>query len=733
MKASAADLRVQDALLYQRTVDQVLQEAEALMGKVLAGGRQSLKNQATQARSFGERDHYQLALSLLESHTAALSKGYPLALAAALTQTAPAGEAGPAALKDLRFDQLELMDSAQVHERVALARAQQAVLLATDTTLTEFNTYMCAALGMSVVQPERNPLRPEVFVQALQNLLTPLPAPALVRLECLQHMSVALGQALSQLYSTLSAQLQTQGVTAAGYVVLRNHGGAGALRREAPTVFAPQGAVLTLERLRGLLAGELAPAPAPPRSPVAAFAAQFSREFGAADEAAPDTDFAPTVPAALEALQEMQQVNQVIARIGQRQQAAAGSDSGAPVRDYFPHAASSLGQVLSQEVVALMVENMARDVRLLAPIKQVLQDLEPALRRLALADPRFFSDKQHPARRLLLDLTHRSLAYDAVGATGFAEFLNPLQRAVSQLAALPLDDGEPFEQLRQALVQQWDEQQPSPPTAQAVQALLYAEERNLLADRIADEILHQPDAALVPAGVLDFLCNPWAQVVAHAQLTHPQGAADPGRYRELILALLWSAQPELTRKQVGKLTRLVPKLLAKLREGLHLIDYPALKTSEFFELLMNLHQQAIRPVEKPPAAHPAAGLPHRLLQTPDLWLAPDEAKASGFMALPDDASSPPVEAAALVLPLGAWVEIWIGQAWVRTQLSWASPHDTLFLFTSPLGSTQSMTRRSCDQLLLKGQMRVISGQPLVDGALDAVVQSAMRNSLAPPR
>jgi hypothetical protein len=28
---------------------------------------------------------------------------------------------------------------------------------------------------------------------------------------------------------------------------------------------------------------------------------------------------------------------------------------------------------------------------------------------------------------------------------------------------------------------------------------------------------------------------------------------------------------------------------------------------------------------------------------------------------------------------------------------------------------------------------VISGQPMIEGALDAVVQSAMRNSLAPPR
>lgn len=40
-----------------------------------------------------------------------------------------------------------------------------------------------------------------------------------------------------------------------------------------------------------------------------------------------------------------------------------------------------------------------------------------------------------------------------------------------------------------------------------------------------------------------------------------------------------------------------------------------------------------------------------------------------------------------------------------------------------------MTRRSRDKLVASGNLRVISGQPVVDGALDAVAQQAMRNSL----
>jgi hypothetical protein len=71
----------------------------------------------------------------------------------------------------------------------------------------------------------------------------------------------------------------------------------------------------------------------------------------------------------------------------------------------------------------------------------------------------------------------------------------------------------------------------------------------------------------------------------------------------------------------------------------------------------------------------------------------------------------------------------VGAQWVRTQLTWASSHNSLFLFTNATGEAQSMTRRSRDKLLALGHLRVISGAPVVDGALNAVAQMAMRNSV----
>jgi hypothetical protein len=81
------------------------------------------------------------------------------------------------------------------------------------------------------------------------------------------------------------------------------------------------------------------------------------------------------------------------------------------------------------------------------------------------------------------------------------------------------------------------------------------------------------------------------------------------------------------------------------------------------------------------------------------------------------------------LPLGSWVELRTNGQWARIQLNWASPHGTLFLFTGAAGATQSMTRRTCDKLVAAGGLRVISDSPVVDGALNAVAQVAMRNSV----
>ena len=120
------------------------------------------------------------------------------------------------------------------------------------------------------------------------------------------------------------------------------------------------------------------------------------------------------------------------------------------------------------------------------------------------------------------------------------------------------------------------------------------EARYRVADTISEEILARPDAAMVPDDVLEFLSGPWAQVVAQARISNRPGISDADGFAALIPVLIWSVQPELARKNQAMLVRQVPKLVAKLREGLATIQYPEHESFGFFEVLMGLHERGLR-------------------------------------------------------------------------------------------------------------------------------------------
>lgn len=794
MPTAASSASPQYQALYRATVQEAAAGGHMLMGKLVAAARQTLQAREAACRDLRERDALAQSGKQLRAWEAKLCERYPHALLEAFTKPETTRKAGsPLAITDVGFDELELMDEVQVLTSVTLARTQQVAMLAAEASLAELNTLICSTLGLGVVNADRNPLRPQVYISALKAVVEQTGLPPAMQLDWLSAMSTTLGQELRAMYTQLCTSLQNQGVVAAGYMVVQTASAAGAggygvgrgvaqdaylapsLQTPAgmpvaaghapPVASAPPAApkdatLLTLEKLRRLLSGELE-APQVPLSPMEQFAQRFSREFESdvALSPAPASDFDATVPAALEALKEMQQVDEVVQRLQQRRGAAAapaqaGDTSVEAVRAQLRSHSRSVGQSLSLEVITLMVDNIARDGRLLAPVQQLIRRLEPPLLRLALVDPRLFTNKQHPARVLVQELADYSQAFASPQAKGFAEFVSGVEQAFAMLNQAPIESAEPFEQVLHVLREEWNEakQRNERSHDQAVQALQNAEERNVLAEKIAQDIAALRDAQQVPPVVLEFLCGPWAQVVAQARLAGPATAGSPAeRYQSLVSALLWSTHPDLGRKDTPKLTRLVPPLLGTLREGLDTIHYPSVKTSAFFEALMGLHQRAFRaepksvaqPAPVAPEAGAATAARIQLVDDGNPWVAPEEARASNFMDLPDApaerpsssatpaavATTPDKDGAGAGMTIGCWVELLVNGQWVRTQLTWISSHASLFLFTSAVGEAQSMTRRSRDKLVAAGQLRVISGTQVVDGALNAVAQMAMRNSV----
>lgn len=667
------------------------------------------------------------ALRLLLQHRSRLCEAYPDALLAEFS-AALTGQFGQVESGKLSFDSLELMDENLVQESVEVLRAQQATQNAVENVLGEFTALVCAAQGIKTVQAERNPLRPEVYVRALRSVLAATGVPAVQRMVWMQHFGEVLGPLLARDYVHLSGQLRAQGIEPASFSVVNLVPNVGVVRPVADA-----DTLLTVRQLRKLLAGEL-------DTHTDSFESQFAREFEAGSREFP-AEFSPTVPAAFEALQEMKQVNVVMKRLAHDKDPAGEPVDGTSALRQQLRAQANLGQALGLEVVSLMVDNLATDPRLLPEVQALVRALEPALLQLALVDPRFFSDKRHPARQILEQLTQRSLAWPTAQSAGFSAFMKPARECVEVLLKTRTTGAEPFAFALKALEEVWSDLQKRErrKREKAVRALVQVEQRNMLAEKIAKDLQRRAESAGAPRGIVYFVAGPWAQVIAQARLSDTSGQADPAGYEDLVTDLLWSAIPGAASANPVRLARIVPGLIARLREGLDSIGFSKTKSARFFVELQALHAQGAR------AAHDATVYHNSLLGgsgDSGLWLAPSEAQQSGFvetqrvsevseplLATTQFDAEPAANESLAGLALGAWVELRIDDVWTRTQLTWDSPHGTLYMFTNADGVHHSMTRQSLEQLKAGGNLRVLASRAVVDGALDAVAQIALRNSM----
>lgn len=71
----------------------------------------------------------------------------------------------------LRFEDLQLFGEAELDQSIEVARAQQEVSTTVDDVLPALDALVSTLLGWRTIQPGLNPLRPDVFVRALQACL----------------------------------------------------------------------------------------------------------------------------------------------------------------------------------------------------------------------------------------------------------------------------------------------------------------------------------------------------------------------------------------------------------------------------------------------------------------------------------------------------------------------------------------------------------------------------------
>ena len=640
------------------------------------------------------------------------------------------GDTQRVAVKPLvRFDDFQFLEEEQIDANIEHALTQQEVQMAVADTLPALNGMVSSLMGWTSVQPHLNPLKPDSFVHALRTSLNAMVLRDEDRAAVMAPAAGLMGTSLQQLYRQITDWLRSHGVEPVLAHAKAGGGFGGAGKTPETTVTRT---MLTLDKLRRLLSGELSFDVQPPAN----------------------KDFSHTVPASFLALEDMKLVEPMMQRLKERASQASGEAGAAgprarkvagdaPVRRDKAHS-RTLGKELGEEVVRLMLENLMQDRRLMAPVRQSLKALEPVLIKMSQGDARFFSERQHPARQFLDKITSRSLAFTSTDEPGYARFQKALDNSVSVLV-MGESDAAGFSRVLRKLEDGWnrDEQAQRTRAEAAARELLHVEQRNLLAQRLAQEFTEQLQNRKLPEIVLTFLRGPWAQVVAESQLLRADGSADPEGYRSLVEDLVWSVQPRLARRNRGRLVELVPRMLVTMRQGLGLIAYPPERIAVFFDELIAVHEQAFEGGRS--GGDVAGAVAHRdgeaapQLAREEFWMAEHEATDSGFLQahahnahdFPEPPELPevaePQNWSTDNLTHGAWVDLALGGVWVRAQLTWASPHRTLFMFISGAGLAHSMSRRTMDRLHGLGLIRLVSDGRVMDNALDAVAQAALRN------
>ena len=613
----------------------------------------------------------------------------------------------------MRFEDLQLLEEEQLDESIEQARAQQEIEQAVEGVLPMLDALMSTLLGWIRVQPQINPLRPAIFVRALCDCLVDHIPDAQVRGAVVAPVAARMGLHLAKLYKELADWLRSNGVEPAGLSAPAAPGAPVGQNATVTMGSSVARTLLTLDKLRRLLSGEL-------------------------DTAKTPQDFGMTVPASLVALQDMRQVEAMVQRLSKRAKEAKDGDA---TQDSLKQAAArmaladgkSLGKQLGEEVVRLMLENLLQDDRLLPRVRGVLATLEPVMLRLAKSDQQFFSNKVHPARKLIEHITSRSLGYSSQQDEGFARFIQSIESATKVLNTHATDAGDAAQMFSQVVVKLdvlWakDDEALRIKREEAARALMQAEQRNMLAQYLAQDFRDRAHDKDIPQTVLDFLCGPWAQVVAQSQLACKDGTSDPQGYSAMVDELFWSVQPRVARRNRTRLVDIIPGILGKLRQGLQLVEFPPERISAFFDELIGLHEAALegRKTHK-------IDIPAQEAANPDVWLRAQESQDAGYVTeesvMPAEYADSGSQAALGNLPVGAWAELVVNGAWLRVQLNWVSPHRSLYMFTSATGSTHSMSQRTLDKLRDGGSIRLVSDGHMVEHALDAVAQAALRNSL----
>jgi len=323
---------------------------------------------------------------------------------------------------------------------------------------------------------------------------------------------------------------------------------------------------------------------------------------------APLVPMPPASAALAQALQEQQQL--MVAELRAQYPAATGSAMAMPAMDYSPAAidqlvnqvrersadwkqkAQTTGEKATIEVVALMFQSILSEDRLPPSIRVWFARLQVPVLRVALAEPQFFSDLNHPARKLIDRMGSCVMGFDASSINGNA-LETEIRRVVQVIEQYPETGQKVFALVLrefEAFLTKHFAQNRS--TAKITSVAQQVEQKETLAIQYTIELRNMLTDMPVREEVRDFLFKSWADVLAMATVRYGAKDARAMRFKQAASELVWSASAKPSRQERARVIQGLPTLLQTLREGLELVSVTGDAQSTAIKVLTDTLAQA---------------------------------------------------------------------------------------------------------------------------------------------
>jgi hypothetical protein len=246
------------------------------------------------------------------------------------------------------------------------------------------------------------------------------------------------------------------------------------------------------------------------------------------------------------------------------------------------------------DIVAMLFEFILRDTEVPAEVRAQLGRLQFLVLKTALRDPTFFTHKSHPARMLVNRIGSISLSLRQVDPSG-----KHLTAEICRIVEVLLADTEERVELFAQVLDEFDlfvarELRTSDEDVErAVLAMESVESRTLQFARITSMIADGLSILKIDPKLHHFIVHTWAHVVERAGRVN---IADSKHYRSMVPDLIWSIAPKVAEGDRKTLIKMLPGILATMREGMTILEWDLQQQQDFLGWLIDSHTRALRAI-----------------------------------------------------------------------------------------------------------------------------------------